>query len=209
MAVALTINPGKRFGSLTCVEELPRTNNMRFWRMRCDCGNIIDCFQKSFTSGGTRTSCGCDKHTGIKHGLSCRPEYRHWINMISRCENPNTPGFEHYGGRGIRVCSRWRENFENFFADMGAKPSIRHSVDRVRVNEHYEPSNCRWALPKTQSRNTRANRHVTVDGLDVTLAEAVEKSPVPYNTVLYRLRRGWPLDEALTLPARKGYRLNA
>lgn len=209
MTKPLDINPGHRFGKLVCLEELPRVDKKRFWRVRCDCGNVIETLQKHFASGGTRTSCGCDKFHGNQHGLSQSPEYRHWVNMISRCENPNTPGFEHYGGRGIRVCERWRSNFENFFADMGARPSPRHSVDRVRVNGHYEPGNCRWALPKTQGRNTRSNRHVIVEGWKVTLAEAVEKAPVPYNTVLYRLKRGWALEDALSRPAKKGYRPHA
>lgn len=206
MTPALAIKPKDRFGKLVCLQELPRLNGMRQWRVQCDCGTVFDTLQKSFLSGGSRKSCGCDKFHGNTHGLSNTPEYRHWINMISRCENPNTPGYEHYGGRGIRVCERWRINFENFYSAMGQRPSKRHSLDRVRVNGHYEPGNCRWALPKTQSRNTRANRIVKVNGWDVTLAEAVERAVVPYNTVLYRLKRGWSLEDALVLPARKGYR---
>lgn len=209
MARALPIKPGYRAGKLTCLVELPRRSGMRLWKLRCDCGETVIALQKSFCSGGNRTSCGCDKKAGNMHGLSKRPEYRNWVNMISRCENPNTPNFDNYGGRGIRVCERWRSNFKNFFADMGPRPSRRHSVDRVRVDGHYEPGNCRWALPKTQCRNTRSNRIVTVGGWEMTLAEAVEKSPVPYNTVLYRLKRGWQLDDALRLPARKGHRPHA
>lgn len=206
---ALKIEPGHRSGKLVCLAELPRRDGMRLWNLRCDCGEIVTLLQKSFCSGGRRTSCGCDRTSGNPHGLSKRPEYRHWINMISRCENPNTPGFEHYGGRGIRVCDQWRASFEVFFADVGPKPSPGHSVDRIEVNGNYEPGNCRWALPKTQCRNTRSNRIVIVDGRKLTLAEAVEKSPVPYNTVLYRLKRGWQIDDALRLPAKKGYRPHA
>lgn len=206
MTPPLSVKPTDKFGRLTCLEELPRLRGMRQWRVECECGKVLDILQKSFLSGGPRTSCGCDKVQSNIHGLSKRPEYRHWVNMISRCENPNTPWFKHYGGRGIRVCDRWRSNFENFFADMGERPSKRHSIDRVRVNGHYSPGNCRWALPKAQSRNMRTNRIVNVNGWDVTLAEAVEKAPVAYNTVLYRLKRGWSIEDALTHHARKGYR---
>jgi hypothetical protein len=137
--------------------------------------------------------------------LSETPEYRHWINMKSRCDNPRTPGFD-YGGRGIKVCARWRDSFQNFFADLGPRPSPSHSVDRIDSNGNYEPSNCRWATPKEQGRNTRTNHLVIVGGREMTLAEAVETAPVPYNTVLYRLKRGWDLDDALSRPAKKGFR---
>jgi hypothetical protein len=135
------------------------------------------------------------------------PEYRHWINMISRCENPNTPRFEHYGGRGIKISARWRSSFSAFLEDMGRRPSPRHSVDRVDVNGDYEPSNCRWATQTQQMRNFRGNRLVTLRGVTMTLADACDLAPVPYNTVLYRIKRGWPVDDAVMRPQQKGVRL--
>ena len=204
MVRALNILPGDRFGKLTCVKELDRRNGMRAWLVTCDCGNSVELLQKSFVTT-KRKSCGCERRD-TPHGLSNEPEYRHWINMISRCENPNTPGYEHYGGRGIKVCDRWRKSVENFYADMGPRPSALHSLDRVNVNGHYEPSNCRWALPKIQRRNTRSNHKVQINGWTMTLAEAAEKSLLPYNTILYRLKRGWSIENALSLPARKGHR---
>lgn len=134
------------------------------------------------------------------------PEYKHWINMKSRCCAPSSTGYENYGGRGIKVCDRWAKSFDAFYEDMGPRPTPSHSLDRIDVNGDYEPTNCRWATKTSQMRNTRVNRLVTVDGSEMTLAEAAEKAPVPYNTVLYRLKRGWPLDEALRHPARKGAR---
>lgn len=133
----------------------------------------------------------------IKHGLCHTSEYRAWINMRSRCDNPNTPGFHNYGGRGIYVCERWY-SFENFLADMGPRPAEKFSVDRIDVNGNYEPSNCRWADSKTQCRNMSVNRIVEFNGKRVTLAEAVEATGVKYNTILYRLKRGWPMERALT-----------
>lgn len=204
MAKALNINPGDKFGNLTCIEELPRVQKMRRWLVKCDCGNTIVMLQKSFVTAH-RKSCGCAPRLA-PHGLSNEPEYKHWLNMISRCENPNVPRYPNYGGRGVKVCERWRSSVETFYADMGKRPSPRHSLDRVDVNGHYEPKNCRWALPKIQSRNKRTNRLVEVNGWTMTLAEAAERSTLPYNTILYRLRRGWSLDDALALPAHKGRR---
>ena len=134
------------------------------------------------------------------------PEYGNWRNMISRCEQPTTPYFAEYGGRGIKVAEVWRRDFDQFVRDMGPRPSPRHTVDRIDVNGDYTPENCRWATPVEQGRNTRGNHLVEVDGRSVTLAEAVERAPVPYNTVLYRLKRGWTLADALSRPAKKGFR---
>src|SRR5690606_34478187 len=160
-------------------------NGKRRWQLACECGGERIALQKAFTSGGQMRSCGCDnKRSGTKHGLSAIPEYRHWINMISRCENPNTPYFEYYGGRGIEVCQPWRGSFEAFYRDMGIRPSGRHSIDRINVNGNYEPGNCRWATQQAQTRNQRRNRIVVIDGKSMTLAEAAEQASVPYNTVL-------------------------
>jgi hypothetical protein len=134
------------------------------------------------------------------------PEYGNWRNMICRCEQPTTPHFAEYGGRGIKIAEVWRRDFAQFVRDMGPRPSPQHTVDRIDVNGDYTPENCRWATPKEQGRNTRGNRIVEVDGNSVTLAEAVERSPVPYNTVLYRIKRGWSLTDALSRPAKKGFR---
>lgn len=138
-----------------------------------------------------------------KHGLSKLPEYKHWTGMINRCENPGATRFEHYGGRGIKICERWRENFKNFYEDMGPRPAPGYSVDRIDTNGDYEPNNCRWATPMEQSRNTRANRLVSVGGHTITLAEAIEKSPVAYKTALRRIIRGWDPVDAVTLPVQK------
>lgn len=120
-----------------------------------------------------------------------------WFNMNSRCHNPNTPGFHNYGGRGIKVCERWRKSFPAFIADMGLRPSERHTLDRINNDGDYEPGNCRWATRKTQMRNASTNRIVELDGKQVTLAEAVETRGLKYNTILYRILRGKSAQEAI------------
>lgn len=103
------------------------------------------------------------------------PTYRTWNMMLARCRNPNFPGFRYYGARGISVCERWL-SFQNFLADMGERPSLDHSIDRIDSGRGYEPSNCRWATHKEQRRNQKRNRQVErSDGLRFrTMAEAAE-----------------------------------
>lgn len=91
------------------------------------------------------------------------PEGRSWSGMIQRCENPNRHNYRYYGGRGIKVCERWRNNFADFLSDMGRKPSPAHSIDRYPNNNgHYEPGNCRWATKSQQTQNSRRAKLVTL-----------------------------------------------
>lgn len=120
--------------------------------------------------------------------------------MIERCSRSKRDNFEHYGGRGITVCERW-QTFENFFADMGERPAGT-SLDRLDVNGHYEPGNCRWATKKEQMRNMRTNRIVEYQGRTMTLADAAEQAGLDYCLVMNRLSRyGWTVDRALGKPA--------
>jgi hypothetical protein len=99
--------------------------------------------------------------TTLRHGHAyagkISPEYNAWLAMRARCRHPGNPNFKNYGARGITVCERW-EIFENFFADMGSRPSPKHSLDRIDNDGNYEPSNCRWATPKEQMNNVRGRK---------------------------------------------------
>ena len=129
-----------------------------------------------------------------------RPERHAWQAMNRRCYNPKCPDYQDYGARGITVCERWRDSFENFLADMGPRPSSKHSIDRIDVNGNYEPSNCRWATLKEQLRNQRRNPRYEFRGERLTLTDIAERSGIPRLTLHYRLKRGWNLEDAATRP---------
>ena len=113
-------------------------------------------------------------------------EYRSWSSMLARCTNPKNDHYHNYGGRGIKVCKRWKK-FVNFYADMGPKPTPKHSLDRIDVNGNYEPTNCRWATTKEQRSNTRNTPWVTVNGVKKTIAEWAEELGVSSASMRYRI----------------------
>jgi hypothetical protein len=156
---------GQRFGRLIARELVGKRGRSVLWRCECECGRFVDVVRGNLMSGNTR-SCGCMivKRTierSTTHGDSSRsnrsPEYVAWSSMIQRCAcSKNALTWKNYGGRGIRVCSRWRESFANFLADVGRRPSAKHSLDRIDVNGNYEPGNVRWATRSQQQRNKRS-----------------------------------------------------
>lgn len=160
---------GQRFGRLVAVEYDPcvwRSPNGRAyakWKCLCDCGNATSVSPAKLLSGNTN-SCGCyqsearsDAHRS--HGMCGTPEFHAWGHMMSRCYNPKNVQWKNYGGRGISVCSEWRESRAAFLAyvveGIGLRPSSGHSIDRIDVNGNYEPGNIRWATPTEQRNNQR------------------------------------------------------
>ena len=128
-----------------------------------------------------------------------RSEYLAWRNMRRRCYCPKDPAFHNYGGRGIRVCEQWLDDFAQFLKDAGPKPSADHTLDRINNDGNYEPGNVRWATEKTQSRNRRTNAKVTWRGESLPLSEWAERLGVKDDTLRRRLLR-WPLEQAMTVP---------
>ncbi len=124
--------------------------------------------------------------------------------MKSRCYNPKVRGYNSYGGRGVKVCEMWIESFDNFFKDMGLRPSDKHSLDRFPdKNGDYEPTNCRWALPKQQGRNRRTNSYVTYNGETLCIIEWSEKLNISYEVLQARKRNNWTPERMLTTPVNK------
>lgn len=156
---------GVVFGRLTVTEFVDIKNGNARWQCACSCGESLTVSSGHLRSGHT-SSCGClqkerTSKARFKHGQSngatpgATRTYRIWRAMISRCYWPSSVNWERYGGRGITVCRRWREDFRAFFADMGDPPSPKHSIDRKRNSGNYTPKNCRWATGKEQAANRR------------------------------------------------------
>lgn len=131
------------------------------------------------------------------HGMHKSPEHRAWAKMKDRCCNPRSQTYARYGGRGIRVCRRWRSSFKNFFADMGPRPSPDHSIDRIDNDGNYCPENCRWATRNEQNSNKRTSVFLQHDGMRLTVAEWSKRLGIEYQTLRYRIASGWPVSEVL------------
>lgn len=157
---------GQRFRRLTVLRrDLGKTKRV-YWVCRCDCGTIKSIVACDLKRPHT-ISCGCVNDAvrrikALKHGFNRTPTYVTWCAMHARCTNSKLKSFKDYGGRGIRVCDRWKD-FANFLADMGERPTGR-SIDRIDVNGNYEPDNCRWATASEQRRNQRPVRAAAAMG---------------------------------------------
>lgn len=152
-----------------------------------------------------------DKNPAYKHGNATRQgqskEYKTWAGLKARCYNPKEENYRYYGGKGITVCSRWLDSFENFFEDMGKAPSNKHSIDRIDFNGNYEPSNCKWVTHKDQMNNTSFNKLITFNGQTLTQEQWGEKIGLNGTIIGKRLKRGWTVEKTLTTPHQRPHLL--
>lgn len=200
---------GKQFGRLTVLRVVgyyqpannPRNRNL-LWECQCTCGNLPHIITNNLKSKRKPTvSCGCwNTEKRYTHGLSDIPEYKVWCAMKARCLNPGHPHYFQYGARGITVCERWLK-FEDFFADMGYRPSAKHSIERTDNNGNYEPSNCKWETQDVQMSNTRRNHILTINGVSRNIAQWAVLTGLKHTTIDSRLRHGWSNEDAI-LPLR-------
>lgn len=198
---------GRRFGRLFVIGKSSKRGHQRLWSCHCDCGTAKDLPTGELTSGGTK-SCGClaRETTAARnrtHGLSHRPEYVVWCGMKERCMNSQQEAYRNYGGRGVTVCARWlgSDGFANFLADMGTRPTARHTIERRDNDRGYSPDNCYWATRKAQRRNQRRGlRLITFNGEALILRDWSDRLGIPYLTLFQRLKRGWPIDKTMTTP---------
>lgn len=203
---------GKTFGRLTVLDRAedyvyPSGCKERMWRCKCECGNEVVVRGKRLRNGTTK-SCGC-----IRREMMCEREKIHgysgerlniiWNGMVQRCCNENNPYYNYYGGRGIKICDEWRNDyvaFREWALSTGYDENAEHgecTLDRIDVDGDYEPDNCRWVSQKEQNRNKRNTLKFSYNGQEKSLAEWCEESNFPYDRALYRLKHGWTFEEAL------------
>ena len=191
-----------RQGRLVVKYKLPHRNS---YVCRCDCGNLVTLQENVFRTG--RKSCGCntiERSWLTKHGMYLSSEYNVWRNMKARCCNKNIPDYQNYGAKGITVSEEWKNSFAAFYRDIGKRPSMKHTIDRIDVTKGYEKENCRWSAPLEQHGNKRGNIKIFVDGVWYpSLNQACTRYNARHGMVLLRLQRGWNFVDAISFKSRK------
>jgi len=198
---------GQKYGLLTVVSKKGRSDGLRpehLWFCLCDCGNTAIVRQNNLRSGHTK-SCGChmrevNKTLHTVHGMKKSSTYTTWCQMKARCYSPGSTAYKNYGAKGITVCARWRDSFENFLQDMGEKPSRAYSIERIDNGKGYLPDNCRWATVSEQNRNYSRNVVIEYAGRRQCLSDWADELGLSKATLRYRLKAGWKVSDAFYLP---------
>lgn len=194
---------GMRFGRLTVIGK-SNSGKIR-WKCLCDCGNERELIPSRLF---VVKSCGClsDEHKrnfgkcNKTHGMTKTRLYHIWSGVKDRCKNSNANAYSEYGGRGIKICEEWENDFLEFEKwALGNGYNEKLSLDRINTNGDYEPSNCRWATPKQQARNTRRTIYMDYKGSKIPVAEFCEDNNI-YNRsfVLARIAQGVSWEQILT-----------
>ena len=187
---------GLVFDQLTVVElDSNRKGTGAYWYCQCSCGRMVSIWGANLRNGNTKR-CGGVGCRGTHH-LTDTPEYYVWAQILQRCWNPNNCNYRRYGSRGIRVCKRWQK-FDNFIADMGERPSSKHSIERKNNNGNYTPRNCKWATKREQVRNTRRNFVISAFGKTQCVSDWWRETGISIATLTYRIRKGIKPERALT-----------
>lgn len=203
---------GTVFGRLTVIGLGRRKEGAQLqWECRCSCGGTAFAGIADLELGKVR-SCGCLRrevvsaknmthgHTSIFRDESGKRSkvYQIWKSMIKRCHTPTDKGYEGYGGRGISVCDRWRESFQNFLADMG-EPPHGMSIDRENNDGNYEPGNCRWETITTQNNNTRANTILDTPNGQLTMSQFAKLHSLKYMRLRDAVARGEAMIDGIPI----------
>jgi hypothetical protein len=198
---------GMKFGRLTAIRVVHKTQRGNMWLCECECGKETCALPNSLTSGNT-SSCGClNRERILVHGFLAshrksplfRKAYMAWSNMKQRCYNPKNVRFYMYGARGIMVCDSWIKDFKAFIDHIGFPPSLSHSVDRINSNGNYQPGNVRWATIKEQQSNTRRNVFLTINGVTKCRAHWAREIGMSENGFKRRVNSGLTGDALLKI----------
>ena len=170
---------------------------------RCDCGDERGYYIGNLARFKNEPKCpACRIADRPSRGQYKHPLFNIWKGIIQRCENPKHTHYPSYGARGIRMCSRWREDFDQFAADLGERPSLDHTIDRIDSDGNYEPGNWRWALPEKQGNNRRDNKVIEHAGERLTQSEWSRRTGLSIQVIAFRLSKGWSIERTLTTPKR-------
>jgi hypothetical protein len=191
---------GKIYGKLVVLVREPSFAKRALWRCRCECGREAVVRGDRLRSGRTK-SCGVGNCRYPFRKARWVPGYKSWSAMVQRCTNPRSDHWKYYGARGISVCFRWRSS-ANFLADMGPMPAPGMTIERIDVNGNYEPGNCRWATKEEQRRNMRCSVYVQYRERRMLLMDVIRELGLSSDVVRARLKIGWSLDDALSVPVR-------
>ncbi len=196
---------GKLFVRLTAILPVGKSKHgSTIWRCKCSCGSDnVDVVIGNLTSGSVK-SCGClriekGRLQGLKattHGMCKTRVYHIWVGMHSRCKDLTHKSYSSYGGKGVVVAESWN-TFEQFFADMGNPPTVRHTLDRKNSTGNYTVGNCRWALPIEQMNNMSRNVFLEFEGQRKTVTMWARDRSMKAATLRYRLKAGWSVAQAL------------
>ena len=196
---------GKKFGRLYVISRNGSNEHGRaLWLCKCECGNIKTILSSSLINGSTN-SCGCyNKETSrnrqLKHNKSNTKLYKVWQGIKTRCYDKNFMYYDNYGGRGIQVYDEWKNDFAKFYnwsMNNGYKEGL--TIDRIDNDGNYEPSNCRWVTRAKQNNNMRKNILLHYHGEEKTISDWAIEFNLNRTALYYRIKRGWPLEQALTI----------
>ena len=199
----------QKFGKLTVIKRGENTpKGLATWICQCDCGNIVNVRGSDLRKGHTK-SCGCASRNFFakvifKHGFCGTRLHKIWWNIQDRCYNPKVPNYYLYGGRGVKMCQEWLDDFldfRNWAMANGYDDTL--TIDRIDVNGNYEPSNCRWITYKAQNRNKRTNRIIKYDNKEMCLSDWAKELNVDRKTLSDRLKKGWSIQKAFSTPVKK------